>query len=263
MRVHPTAIVSKDAEIEEDVEIGPYTVIGPFVKIGRGTWIDCFVRIEGPTEIGEGCQIFQGVAIGLPPQDFSYKGEKSSVIIGKNNTIREFATIHRATGEGKTTSLGDGNFIMAYVHLAHNVKVGSEVIIANGTQLAGYVEVMDKAYLSGLVAVHQYVRIGELTIVGGLSRVTQDIPPYMMAVGNPAKIRGLNLIGLRRHGFTYQRISILKEAYKILYRSGLNTSDALEQIEEKLPLNEDIRLLLRFIRSSSRGILKKTAPQNE
>ena len=247
VKVHPFAVVEK----------GPFSYIGPNVKIGRGVKIGTNVHIEGHTEIGENCVIRHGAAIGFPPQDVAFKGEKSFVKIGKNNTIREFVTIHRASGEGESTIVGDNNFIMAYAHLAHNVKIGSNVVIVNGAQLAGYVEVGDRAFISGLVAIHQFVRIGAYAIVGGVSRVSQDVPPFFMAVGIPLRVVGLNIVGLRRNGFSSERISIIKKAYKILYRSGLKLSEAIKKIEEELPLNEDIKMLLDFLKASKRGITLK------
>ncbi len=251
------AYIDPRAKLAQGVVIGPFSYIGPRVIIGKNTRIDTSVRIEGPGEIGDKCEIFHGAAIGLIPQDVGYRGEESSYIIGSGNIIREYVTIHRATGSYKKTVLGDNNFLMAYVHIAHNVKIGSNVIIANATQLAGYVEVDDFAYLSGLVGVHQYARIGKYAFVGGLSKVTQDVPPFFIAAGNPLRVLGVNIVGLRRHGFDRERIKILREAYRILYRSDLNTSQAIERIKSELPLNSDVEELLSFIESSHRGITKK------
>lgn len=257
MKFDGQAYIDPRAKLEQGVVVGPFSYIGPSVIIGKNTRIDTSVRIEGPGEIRENCEIFHGAAIGLIPQDLSYRGEESSFVIGSHNIIREYVTVHRATGLYQKTQIGDDNFFMAYVHIAHNVVIGSNVIIANGTQLAGYVKVDDYAYLSGLVAVHQYVRVGSYAFVGGLSRVTQDIPPFFLAVGNPLGVVGVNVVGLRRHGFDNERIRILREAYKILYKSGLNTSQAIERIKSSLPLNDDVDELLSFIEGSERGITKK------
>lgn len=251
------AYIDPRAKIGPGVVIGPFSYIGPWVRVGKNTRIDTAVRIEGPGEIGSNCEIFHSAAIGLVPQDLNYRGEESSFVIGSNNIIREFVTVHRATGSLEKTEIGDDNFLMAYVHVAHNVRIGSRVIIANGTQLAGYVEIHDYAYISGLVAIHQYVRIGKYAFVGGLSRVTQDVPPFFLAVGNPLGIVGVNIVGLKRHGFDTERIRILREAYRLLYRSGLNTTQAIEKIKDELPLNDEIHELLSFVEGSERGITKK------
>lgn len=258
--IHPTSIVDSKAEIEDGVKIGPYSVIGADVKIGKGTVIGSSVLIEGPSEIGENCKIYHSVSIGLPPQDLSHKGERSYVKIGKNNIIREFVTIHRATGEEKVTEIGDDNFLMTYVHVAHNCKIGSHTILVNMAQFAGFVEIGDHAFVSGMVVVHQFTRIGNYSMIGGFSRVSQDVPPFFLGVGNPLSMIGVNVVGLRRKGFSSKRVSILKEAFRILYRSGLNTSQAVKRIERELPLNEDISLLLNFIKTSTRGIVKKVGP---
>jgi UDP-N-acetylglucosamine acyltransferase len=257
--IHPTSIIDPKAEIEDGVKIGPYSVIGAEVKIGRGTVIGSSVLIEGPTEIGENCKIYHGVSIGLPPQDLSHKGERSYVKIGNNNIIREFVTIHRATGEEKVTKIGDNNFLMAYVHIAHNCIVGSNTILVNMAQFAGFVEIGDHAFVSGMVVVHQYTRIGNYAMIGGFSRVSQDVPPFFLGVGNPLSMVGVNVVGLKRKGFSSERIEILREAFKIIYRSGLNTSQAIERIKKNLPANEDISLLLNFIETSKRGIVKKVS----
>ncbi len=255
--IHETAIVDKRAEIDPSVEIGPYTIIGPGVKIGKGTKIGSSVRIEGETIIGENNKIFHGAAIGLEPQDYSFKGERSGVKIGDNNIIREFASIHRATGEGNYTLVGDNNFIMAYAHIAHNCRVGSNIIIVNAAQLAGHVIVEDFAYISGLVGVHQFVRIGRYSLIGANSKLVQDLPPFVIAQGVSARATGINIIGLKRKGFSLERIRIIKEIYRIFFRSNLNTSEAIEEILKKFPDSPDAREFVNFVKYSKRGILKK------
>jgi len=255
--IHKTAVIEGDVKLAEDVSVGPYSILVGNIEVGEGTEIGSYVRIEGNVTIGKGNKIASFAYIGAPPQDIGFKGEISGVKIGNNNIIREYVTIHCATGEDNYTLVGDNNFIMAYAHLAHNVKLGSECIIVNAAQLAGYVEVHDKAFVSGLVGVHQFVRVGGYSIIGGVSRVNQDILPFMMVVGVPPRVTGINLVGLRRNGFTRERIKIIKEAYKILYRSGLNLSNAVEKLKNELPMNEDIKYILEFMNNSRRGILLK------
>lgn len=262
MKIHPTAIVDPGAELAEDVEVGPYSVIGPEVKIGSGTRIASCVRIDGPAIIGERNTISHGAAIGGTPQDVGFKGEKSRVRIGNGNFIREYATIHRGTGEGSETMVGDGNFLMAYSHIGHNVVVGNNCIIVNTVQIGGYSVIEDFAYISAFVPVHQFTRIGKMAMVGGSSRVNQDIPPFMMAVGNDIRIVGVNRIGLRRRGFTSDRIDAIVEAYRILYRQGLSVASALEKLRTTFPENEDIAYLINFISKSKRGIVRKSTAES-
>ncbi len=257
-RIHPTAVVHPAAEIAEDVEIGPYAVIGPGVRIGRGTVIQSHVRIEGRVTIGEGNHIYHAAAIGMPPQDVTYGGEDTEVVIGNHNLIREFVTIHRATGEGQKTVIGDHNFLMAYAHVAHNCRVGSHVILVNNAQLAGHVEVEDYAFVSGLVGVHQFTRIGAHAMVGGMSRINLDVPPYMLVEGNPPRVYGPNLVGLRRRGFSREVIQALREAYRLLYRTpGLALEAALERILEGFGEFPEIQHLVTFFRTSRRGVIRR------
>jgi UDP-N-acetylglucosamine acyltransferase len=255
--IHPTAIISPKAEIEEGTFVGPFCIIHDGVHIKRGSKLISNVIIEGNTEIGENCTIHPFTSIGLPPQDLKYKGEPTGVKIGNNNTIREYITLHRASvgGDGQTT-LGDNNFLMAYVHIAHDCKIGNSVIMANVATLAGHVVVEDHAYIGGLVAVHQFTRIGAYTMVGGYSGVGQDIPPYMMASGTRAKLFGLNTIGLKRHGFSDSTINELKKAYKILFREKRTLKDAIKKIQENLPYTDEIKHLIDFIQKNKRGICR-------
>lgn len=255
--IHKTAVVSKKAEIDQGVVIGPYCVIGEGVKISKGTRLLSHVQVEGNTEIGENCQIYPFAVIGFPPQDLKYKGEPTGVKIGNNNIIREFVTIHRASvsGDGLTV-VGDNCFIMAYVHIAHDCKIGNHVIMANLATLAGHVLVEDFVFVGGMVAVHQFTRIGAYAMIGGFSGVGQDIPPYTMASGPRARLYGLNTVGLKRRGFSDETINILKKAYKILFREKLQLKEALEKLEKELPKTKEIEHLIEFIESNKRGICR-------
>ena len=252
--IHPTAVVHRDAEIADDVVVGPYAVIGPQVCIGRGSWIGAHAVLEGRTTLGRNNRVFHGAVIGAVPQDLKYRGEPTAVVIGDGNTIREYATIHLACIEGETTSLGKGNLIMAYAHVAHNCRIGSGAILANSVNLAGHVEVQDHAIIGGVVPVHQFVRIGCHAIIGGGFRVAKDVPPFMRAGGYPLRIVGLNVVGLERHGFDEERRAVLKRAYRIVFRSRLNVSQALERLRLEFGADDDVRTLIDFIAASERGI---------
>jgi UDP-N-acetylglucosamine acyltransferase len=255
--IHPSAIISSHAEIEDDVVIGPFCIIGEGVHIKKGSKLIANVILECNTEIGNNCTIYPFTSLGLPPQDMKYKGEKTGVKIGDNNTIREYITIHRASvsGDGITT-IGDNNFLMAYVHIAHDCKIGNHVIMANVATLAGHVVVEDHTVIGGLVAIHQFTRIGAYAMVGGFSGVGQDIPPYMIASGARAKLFGLNAIGLKRHGFSDQTINELKKAYKIIFREKHTLKEAIKKIQEDLPYTDEIKHLIEFIQKNKRGICR-------
>jgi UDP-N-acetylglucosamine acyltransferase len=255
--IHPTAIISPDAEIEEGTSIGPFCIIKERVSIKKGAKLLSNVIIEENTEIGENCTVYPFTSIGLPPQDLKYKGEKTGVRIGNNNIIREYVTIHRASvgGDG-VTMIGDNNFLMAYVHLAHDCKIGNYVTMANVATLAGHVIVEDYAVIGGLVAVHQFTRIGAYAMVGGFSGVGQDIPPYTVASGARAKLFGLNSIGLKRHGLSDTTINELKTAYKILFREKRTLKEAIKKIQEDLPYTDEIKHLIEFIQKNKRGICR-------
>jgi len=252
--IHPTAVVDAGAEIGEGVSVGPYSVIGPNVKIGPRTTVGSHCVFEGWTEIGEDCKITHSVCLGQEPQDVKYAGEETYVRIGARNLIREFTTVHRATGEGCETRVGDDNFIMAYVHIAHNCIVGSGTVISNLTTMAGHVTVEDQARISGVIPIHQFVRIGTHSIVGGGSRVPKDILPYIKAAGNPLRVSGLNTIGLQRAGFEPDTMKALREAYRLIYRSNLNVTQAVERIKSEVAPIPEIQHLLEFIETSDRGI---------
>lgn len=257
MEIHPTAIVHPRAQIGAGVKIGAFSTIGEHVSIGNNTVIDTHVVVDGWTEVGENCRIFPFASIGTAPQAIRYRGEPTKLIMGSNNVIREFVTIHRATPEGGgTTVLGHGNFIMAYSHIAHDCKIGNQVIMANGSTLAGHILVEDFAIIGGLVAIHQFVRVGCYSIVGGASAAPQDIPPYTTASGNRAKLFGLNLVGLKRHRFSEATISALKQAYRIIFRSHLPLKKALERSEKEVPQIPEVIHFLEFLKNSKRGICR-------
>ena len=255
--IHPTAIIEPGAEIDDGASVGPFCIVRDGVRIRKGTQLMSNVIVEGNTEIGENCTIYPFTSIGLAPQDLKYRGEKTGIRIGTNNTIREYVTVHRASvgGDGLTT-IGDNNFLMAYVHIAHDCKIGHSVIMSNVATLAGHVAVEDHAYIGGLVAVHQFTRIGAYAMVGGFSGIGQDIPPYTMASGARAKLFGLNAIGLKRHGFTDSVINDLKKAYKILFREKRTLKDALKKIQEDLPYTDEMKHLVEFIQKNKRGICR-------
>ena len=254
--IHPTAIIHPGAEIGKDVKIGPYTVVGEHIKIDDGTEIGSHVVIEGWTEIGKDCRIFQFSSIGSPPQDLTYTGEETRVKIGNQNIIREYTTIHRGTKKGGgETVVGSHNYIMAYVHIAHDCKIGSHIIMANAATLGGHIKVEDFAVIGGLTGIHQFVRVGRYAMVGACSAVSLDVPPYVSAVGNRASLYGLNTIGLKRHGFNKKQISNLKKAYNILFRSRLSLKEAVVKIEE-MSDSEDIKMMVEFIKGSKRGICR-------
>ncbi len=247
--IHPTAVVHPLAQLHPSVKVGAYAVIGENVKVGRDTIIGPHVVIDGWTEIGDRNQIFPGAAIGTEPQDLKYTGAKSFVKIGNDNLIREYVTINRATDEGEATILGNQNLLMAYSHMAHNCIVEDQVIIANGVALAGYVHIESQARISGVLGVHQFVHIGKLAMIAGMTRIVQDVPPFMMVEGTPPKVRSLNSIGLKRAGFTSEELALLKKAFRILYRSGYRLEEALEQLD-LLPDHPHLQHLTHFIQSA-------------
>jgi UDP-N-acetylglucosamine acyltransferase len=256
MKIHPKAIVHPKAKVADDVQIGPYSLIGPEVKISSGTTIGPHCVIEGRTSIGKNCRIFTGAVVGSPPQDLKYKGEVSFLEIGDDNIIREYTTINLGTKKNSKTIIGNGNLLMAYSHIAHDCLVGNDNIIANAGTLAGYVTIEDKAVVGGLVAIHQFVRVGFCSIIGGCSKVVQDILPFSMCDGHPARVRGLNAIGLKRAGFSPTTRRQLRKAFKILFKSKLSISHALEEIDKEVDKNQQITYLVNFIKNSKRGIAR-------
>ncbi len=251
--VHKTAVIAETAVIHASVDIGPFAVIGAHVRIGAGTRIGAHTVIDGHTSIGENCHIFAGVSIGLEPQDLKYKGEPTGVIIGNNCVIREYVTIHRATHEGNTV-IGDNCFFMNYVHVAHNCKVGNGVIMANAAMMAGYVEVGEGAVSASMVALHQHVRVGRFCMIGGVTGARLDLPPFSLADGRPATVRGINVIGLRRNKMSPERRAAIKQTYKLIYKSGLNTSQAITRIKEELEPFEEVTEICDFFVNSKRGV---------
>jgi len=264
-KISPKAEVSLDAVIGEDVVIGPFTVIEENVKIGDGTIIGPNVHIRSYTDIGKNCEIHSGAVIGDYPQDYNFKKDRSFTIIGDRNIIREFVTIHRGTEKDSKTIIGNDNMFMVSSHIGHNCVVGNNVVLVNHVSLGGYVTVMDRAFLSAVVQVHQFCRIGKYVMIGALSKVVMDIPHYMLAEGDEvATIRGLNIVGLRRAGFTPQQRELIKKAYKIIYHSGLNFSDALAKIksDKELIENDIIKELVNFFENSKRGIARHYKKEN-
>ncbi len=256
VEIHSTAIVEEGAKLAEGVKVGPYCIIGKDVSIGKNTVLDSHVVVEGITEIGENNRIYSFVSIGKDSQDLKYRDEPTKTIIGDNNKIREFVTIHRGTDDRWETRVGSNNLLMAYVHIAHDVIVADNCILANNVTLAGHVTVDSNAIIGGLTPVHQFTRIGSYCMIGGGSAVVQDICPYVLAEGNKAKIRGLNLVGLRRRGFTTEQISNLKKVYRLLFRSGLPLKEALAEMRETYGDDKNVMYLLEFIENSDRGITR-------
>lgn len=257
MKIHPTAIIAPDAQLEEGVEIGPYSIIGSDVKIGKNTVIGPHAVIDDYTHIGESCRIFQFCSIGALPQDLKFAGEKTRVVIGDFNTIREFVTINRSTAADiGVTILGNHNLIMASCHIAHNCKLGDNIIMSNAAMLAGHIHVEDFAIIGGMTGAHQFTRIGAHCMIGGASAVVKDVPPYMIAAGNHAKLFGLNLIGLKRRNFSESTISALKEAYHIIFRSDLLLEKALEKAQNEVEDTPEVRHFINFIKESERGICR-------
>jgi len=257
VNIHPTAVVHPKARIAGGVSIGPYSVIGEHVTIGTDTEIASHVVIEGWTTIGERNHLHSFSSIGTAPQDIGYKNDETYLIIGNDNVIRECATIHRATTkEDRKTEIGNKNFLMAYSHVAHDCKLGNNIIMANSVALGGHIIIEDYSILGGIVAVHQFVRIGAYAIIGGQSAVSQDIPPYVSAAGNRAKLYGLNLVGLKRRGFSDAVINNLKKAYKIIFRSGMTTEEAIRKVVAELSDCKEVNYFVDFMRHSKRGVTR-------
>lgn len=247
--IHPTAVIHPLAQLHPTVQVGAYAVIGEQVKVGPETTIGAHVVIDGRTEIGARNQIFPGAAIGLEPQDLKYDGSVSFVKIGDDNLIREYVTINRATGLGEATIIGNANLLMAYVHVAHNCAIADRVVISNAVALAGHVHIEYRAVIGGVLGIHQFVHIGRLAMVGGMSRIDRDVPPYMLVEGNPSRVRSLNLVGLKRAGLSSTDTNCLKGAFRNLYRSGLTFNQAIEQLEG-LSDNEHLLHLCWFLKQS-------------
>jgi len=254
--IHATAVIHPKAQIGSNCRIGPFCVIGENAVLGDDCVLHSHVVIDGHTKLGPGNEIFPFASIGLKTQDLKWKGGLTRTEIGDKNTFREYVTIHSATGDGEVTVVGSNNHILAYCHVAHNVTLGNHIIMSNVATLAGHVTVEDHAVIGGLAAIHQFCRIGKMAIVGGCSKVVQDVPPYMLADGNPAETRTVNKVGLERNGVSEEAQDALRRAYKILFREGLTISNALARIEKELPPLPEVQHLIEFTRASSRGISK-------
>lgn len=255
--IHATASVDPRAELGDEVEVGPYSIIGPKVKIGKGTRVKSHVVIEGNTTLGDANLIFQFTTVGSVPQDLKYRGEDSQLIIGNHNTIREFVSLNPGTaGGGMVTRIGDRNLLMMYCHIAHDCILGDHNIIANGATLGGHVVIEDYVIVGGLVGIHQFVKVGSSAILGAGSMVSKDIPPYCNATGDRARLRGLNLEGLRRRGFTKAQVEALKKAYRIIFQSALRVKDALKRVRKEFPNLPEVAHLVAFIEQSQRGVCR-------
>lgn len=251
--IHPSAIISKRAEIASGVRVGPFAIIGDGCVIAEGCVIAPHAVLERNVHLAKNVKIGAGSVLGGDPQDLKFKGEETTVEIGEGSVVREYATINRGTAESLKTTVGKGSFIMSYVHLAHDCHVGDGVIISNSTQLAGHVTIEDKAIISGLVGFHQFVQVGRYSFVGGMSRVAKDVPPYVKAVGNPIKLYGLNTVGLERNGFPEDVVRELKRAYRLFFKSELNVSQARQRAETELKQIPEVVEFLRFFERSERG----------
>jgi UDP-N-acetylglucosamine acyltransferase len=254
--IHKTAIIDPSAELDSSVDVGPYAIIEGNVKIGAGCSVGSHALVASGARIGKNVKIHHGAVVGTIPQDLKFEGEESTANIGDDVVIREFATVNRGTKESGSTDVGNGTFLMAYAHVAHDCKIGESVIMANSVNLAGHVKIDDFAIIGGVVPVHQFVRIGKHAMIGGGFRVTQDVCPYVLAGGYPLKVVGLNTIGLRRRNFPKETIATLEKAFRILFSSKLNTTQALKKIREEIELIPEIQDVLELVENSSRGIVK-------
>src|SRR5436190_2853725 len=254
--VHPSAVVHPKTQIGRNCEIGPCCVIGEHVALGDDCRLHSHVVIDGHTMLGRGNEIFPFVSLGLKTQDMKWSGGVTRTEIGEHNTFREHVTVHSATGDGDSTIVGSNNHLLAYCHVAHDCRLANHIIMSNVATLAGHVVVEDYAVIGGLAAVHQFCRIGKMAIIGGCSKVVQDVPPFMLADGNPAETRTINKVGLERNGISNEAQSALKQAYRILFRDGLTVSNALTRIEAELPALPEIKHLVAFSRCSERGLSK-------
>ena len=254
--ISPLAVINSKAQIGADCNIGPFCVVGENVTLGKNCTLHSHVVIDGHTTLGDNNEIFPFASIGLKTQDLKWKGGITRTQIGKNNTFREYVTVHSATSDGEFTTVGNNNHILAYCHIAHNVTLGNHVIMSNVGTLAGHVTVEDHAIIGGLAAVHQFCRIGKMASIGGCSKVVQDVAPFMLVDGNPGETRTINKVGLERNGVSAEAQAALKDAYKILYRDNLTIAKALARIEAELPALPEIQHLVQFIRTSERGICK-------
>ena len=255
-QIHPTAIVHLSAQIGTGSEVGPYCVIGPDVTLGEHCWLQHHVTLCGPMRAGARNKFYAYCSIGQQTQDLKYKGEPTYLEIGDQNTFREFVTVNRSTASDGKTCIGNRGNFLAYSHIGHDCTVGDEVVFSNNGTLAGHVEVGDNAVMGGLTAVHQFCRIGRFAITGGCSKIVQDVPPFMIADGNPAEIRGVNSVGMERKGYPAEKVKPIKEAFRLLFRSKFNTGQAIEAIRKELPPSEEINQIIEFIEKTERGIIR-------
>ncbi|MGE5551063.1 MAG: acyl-ACP--UDP-N-acetylglucosamine O-acyltransferase [Bacteroidota bacterium] len=255
--IHETAIVHEGATLGRDVVIGPYAIIGEHVVLGDGCRVGPHVIIEGWTTIGRNNRFYHGATIGCEPQDLKFHGEKSDLVIGDDNTFREFTTISRGTeGGGGVTRIGNHNLFMAYCHVGHDCQIGNHIVMSNATNLAGHVQVEDRAVIGGMCGVHQFSKIGKLAMVGSNTKIVKDIPPFVLVDGNPARVAGVNTVGLRRNGIEPDVRDEIKKAYRILYRSNLGISQAIEQMDQEMQGSPEIEHFIRFLRNAERGICR-------
>lgn len=254
LEVHRTAVVHPTAKLAEGVRIGPYAVIGEQVSIGENTVIGPHAVVDAFSTLGRDCQVHAGAVIGGPSQDLKHQGEVSYLVIGDRNVIREYVTINRATDLGDETRIGSDNLLMAYVHVAHDCHVGNHVVLANGVTLAGHVAIEDYVTIGGMVGLHQFIRVGKMAMIGAMSRLSQDVLPYLLVEGNPPKVYGINSTGLRRRGLDTATRGAIKKAYRLLYRSGLNVSQATAQMDEAFKKIPEIAYLVRFLAGTQRGV---------
>ncbi|BCA54254.1 UDP-N-acetylglucosamine acetyltransferase [Nitrospira sp. KM1] len=265
MQIHPQAIVHPKAKLADDVVVGPFCTVGEHVTIDAGSRLISHVTVDGWTQIGKRCELHPFVSIGGPPQHLQYKGDPTTVVIGDDNIFREYVTVNRATVEGGgVTSIGSRNFLMAYVHVAHDCHLGSHLILANAASLAGHITIGDHAIIGGLSGIHQYVRIGAYSMVGGCCAIGQDLPPFMRAAGGyRARMYGLNTVGLRRHGFTADRIAVLKKAYDVLFRSGHKLAEAAKLVKAEFSDQPDVMTMLAFLEGTKRGVCRSVEVDQE
>jgi UDP-N-acetylglucosamine acyltransferase len=256
VQIHGTAIVDERAELGAEVEVGPFSIIGPEVVLGEGCKVSSHVLIDEGTILGRNCRIHHGAVLGTIPQDLKFKGEKTILRMGEDNVVREYATLNRGTVDRGETTIGSRCFFMAYSHVAHDCVIGDDVILANSVNFAGHIQVRDFAIIGGLVAVHQFVQIGEHCMIGGGYRVAKDVCPYALVAGEPLRTAGLNLVGLKRRGFSPETLRVLKRAFKLLFFSNLNTTQALQAIEGEVQPTAEVTKLVEFVRNSERGIVK-------
>ncbi len=255
-QIHPTAIVNANAEIANDVTVGPFSVIENDVMIGEGTQIGSHVLIHSGTRVGEKCRIFKGAVLSTDPQDLKFGGEKTTLEIGNETTIREFCTLNRGTTDRLKTQIGSRCLLMAYVHVAHDCLIGDNVILSNAINMAGHVTIESFATIGGMTPIHQFVRIGSYSFIGGGLRVSKDVPPYILAAGEPLKFAGVNRVGLSRRGFSSDTMETIRLAYKTIYRSGMNVTQAIEKLKSQKDIIPEVQYIINFVESSKRGITK-------